>query len=298
MPILPLGQKPNPLTIGGSPRGWTFISSADCWKRFGLRYGVGLFPAGTKSYFDLGSAYHGLLEGQPVTKVGADYPDHLMEASRLYRIRIAKGPPLGKALAVEREYALFDGKMTSKPDREEPGLIRDYKTAMNFKESDEKRWNVAGGIIGEAVAAKVDTAIVDIISKYEGKGEDRAPEKPVKLVTVRVTAAKKDALEAHVDAFWEGVEERVKKAAKSVAGASRAFSPNLNQCVGEYGPCDYYDHCWGKAPESLMYRLAPNPPRRWVHGREDAPLKLPGKLTPELIEKAFTNLKTAWFGKK
>ena len=189
--------------------------------------------------------------------------------------------------------------MTSKPDREEPGLIRDYKTAFGFKETDEQRWNVAGGIIGEAIAGKTSVALVDIISKREGKAEHGATEKPVKVITVKVTPTKSEALEEHVNELWEQLEARIKKAAKAKSGpaAERAFPRQLNRCVGEYGPCDYYAHCWGKPPESLLYRLAPTPPRRWVTGRENAPLELPGKLTVNDVNTAYTKLLKHWFKK-
>lgn len=300
MPILPLGQKPNSLTIGGSPRGWTFLSTAECWFRFLLRYMVGYFPAGSKSYFDLGDAFHMLMEGQGVDAVRTKYPDLVADAMRLHAIRTKRGPPLGKALAIEKEHALFGGKMTSKPDREEPGRIRDYKTAFGFKESDEKKWGTAGGIIGEAIAGNVDTALVDIVSKREGKAEHNAVEKPVKIVTVQVNDAKRQALEAYVDEFWEQLEARVKRAAKAKTPgpALRAFPRNLNQCVGDYGPCDYYDYCWGRPPESLLYRLAPTPPRRWVTGRENAPLELPGRLTVKDIDAVTAMMREKLFNQK
>lgn len=300
MPILPLGQKANTLTIGGSPRGWTFISTASCWFRFLLRYVLGYFPAASKSYFDLGDAYHMLMEGQGVDAVRNKYPEHVAEAMRLHAIREKKGPPLGKAVALEKEHALFDGKMTSKPDREEPGRIRDYKTAFGFKDSDDKKWNTAGGIIGEAIAGKVPVALVDIVSKREGKAEHNATEKPVKVITVHVDEKKAAALEEHVNEFWAQLEARITKAAKapSDAAALRAFPRDLNQCVGDYGPCDYYDYCWGKPPESMLYRLSPEPPRRWVTGREDAPLKLPGKLTAKVIEAVSKRLRAKLFNQK
>lgn len=298
MAILPLGAKPQTFTIGGSPRGWTFLSTAACWLRFGLRYGIGYFPVAVKDYFDLGSAYHALMEGQDVDKVRKEFPNHIAEAMRLRAIRMSKGPPLGSALAVEREYALFGGLMTSKPDREEPGQIRDYKTAMMMSADDEAHWNTNGGIIGEAVASNVSRALVDIVSKREGKGEHNATEKPVKVVVVNVTERHKARLEAHVREFWEQLETRVTRAAKPKADAVQLFPPNLNECVGDYGPCDYYAYCWGKPPESMMYRMAPEAPRRWVTGREGAPLKLPGKLTAKLIDTAFAKLRQQLFKEK
>ena len=86
------------------------------------------------------------------------------------------------------------------------------------------------------------------------------------------------------------------KAAKPKADDAQLFPPNLNECVGDYGPCDYYAYCWGKPPESMMYRMAPEAPRRWVTGREGAPLKLPGKLTAKLIDTAFAKLRQQLFG--
>ena len=288
MPILPKGQKLNSLTIGGSPRGWTFISTAQCWWRFLQRYVVGIFPAGTKDYFDLGSAFHMLMEGQGIEAVKAEFPEHVTEATRLYNIRMSKGPPLGEAKAVEVEHAIFNGKMTSKPDREEDGLARDYKTAFKFSEHDDKKWGINGGIVGEAVALDVKRVLVDIVHKGEGKNEHEAVDRPVKVVDAFITDAKKAGLKEHVEDFWRQLEWRVARVAKDGEKLEAAFSKNLAACVGDYGPCDYYERCWGKPPESMMYRLAPNPPRRWVTGREDAPLKLPGKLKASAIEAVRT----------
>ena len=300
MAILPKGETVNTGVIGGSPRGWTFISRAACWRKFALCYLVGLYHHFTKDYFDLGSAFHALMEGMSPERVGQLYPEQLTEAQRLEAIRRTKGPPLGKAVAIEREHILFDAKMTSKPDREEEaGVARDYKTAFNFSDHDQKKWDVAGGIIGEGVAARVTTMLVDITSKRRGKGSLGETDKPVKIVSVQVTTKKAEALAAHVDDFWAQLEQRVRKVANSKhpTALTRAFPPNLNACVDHYGPCDYYEHCWGKPPESLLYRVAEKAPDRWVTGRDETPLKLPGKLTTKLVSDASTKLRKAWFKK-
>jgi hypothetical protein len=294
MPIVPNGSV-RAVSVGGSPRGWTFISNAKCWRRWAWRYLIGFLPANVKVYFDLGSAYHALMEGQSQGTVQAAYGHVFEEAQELAYTR-QDGPPLGHATAVEQEYAIFGGKMTSKPDREEteskdgkgPATrMRDFKSAMRFSDYDEEAWNVDGGIVGELIAAGVEKGIVDIVLKYVAA-------KRVKLVPVTLTKAKADALEALVDDFWETLERRVRKAAGgSAKDAPRAFPPNLSECVGKYGPCDYYARCWGKPPESNLYSLSPAPPRRWVTGR-NGELKLPGKLTPDLIEKAAKKVRAGW----
>lgn len=293
MPILPPGTKKPALEVGGSPRGWSFIGTGlSCWRKWAFKYLVGLNPAATKDYFDLGSAYHALMEGRGTSEVMRMYPNHIEAAVELQQARLKKGPPLSEALAVEREHILFNGKMTSKPDREEEGRIRDFKTAMTFSDNDEAAWNVDPGILGECLAAGVSEGIVDIVSKRVDS------DKRVKLVTVKLTAEKVHALQSMVNDFWETLERRVKKAAGSpVPAAPNAFPMALNACVGKYGKCDYYDRCHGKPPESMLYRLSETPPRLWMTGRGESPLPLPGKLTPSLIEKATGKVRAAWWPK-
>jgi hypothetical protein len=289
MPIAPKGEKPTTSApTGGSPRGWSFIGSAKCWRRWALKHLVGVRPATTKDYFALGSAYHALMEGQTDATVRAAYPDQYEQAKELHQTRMKKGPPLGKALAVEAEHAIFGGLMTSKPDREEQGLIRDYKTAMMFSDNDDAAWNVDPGILGECVAANVERASVDIISKRVDAS------KRVKLVEVTLTETKRHALEVLVNDFWEQVEYRVKKAAgKDPKLAANAFPMNLGDCVGKYGQCEFYARCHGRPPESLLYKVAEEPPRTWLTGRKDSPLPMPGGLSVNLVEKAATRVKNA-----
>ncbi len=243
-----------------------------------FRYLVGLLPTVSRDYFDIGSAYHALMEGQPGEKVAAEYPQYIEVARELEATR-RKGPPLGKAHAVETVRTLFGGLMTVKPDREENGVMRDYKSAATFREKDEDQWNVDPAIIGEMMGAKVERGIVDIVSKRIESKSNR-----VKLVQVKLTAEKASALEQMVKDLWEQLALRLKAMAKG-AKLEETFPPNLYVCATDYG-CDYYERCWGKPPESLLYAVAPQPPRRWVHGDEKVDLELPNGLTVTVIEKA------------
>lgn len=287
MAILAKGTVATNTEVGGSPRGWTFIHTATCWHRWALRYLVGVFPATTKDYFDLGAAYHLFMEGKTVAEVLAAFPDQAATAHELFLTRM-KGPPLGRATAMEREYVIFDGLMTSKPDREESELatgstatlMRDYKSSANFSDNDDYNWNVDPGIVGEMVAAKVTKGIVDIISKRVDAS------KRVKLVPVTLTPAKAQWLGTMVLDFWVELATRLTSAADGETSPTAALPRNMGACVGKYGACEYYARCWGKPPESLLYKVAPKPPRRWVTGREGQKLPLPFDLTEKTIEKA------------
>ena len=286
MAILARGTVATNTEVGGSPRGWTFIHTAVCWHRWALRYLVGVFPAATKDYFDLGAAYHLFMEGKSVAEVAAAFPEQVTVAQELHTARM-KGPPLGRAVAMEREHVIFGGLMTSKPDREEgpadvATAMRDYKSSANFSDNDDINWNVDPGIVGELVAAKVTKGIVDIVSKRVGN------DKRVKLVEVTLTPAKATWLMMMVYDFWNSLAERLKSEACDNASTpeSTAFPRNMGACVGKYGACEYYARCWGKPPESLLYKVGAKPPRNWVTGRPDQKLPLPYELTEKTIEKA------------
>lgn len=244
---------------GGSPRGWTFISTAyQCWRRWMYLYLLGFVPAGKiQDRIDpkrLGSAYHALLEGKGKEWVFKRYPNEVETALALYTDRIKNGPPLPVAENVEATIRIFNGRMTSKPDRIEKGpdgglTMRDYKTAFAFSEHDEAAWNVDGGIIGELIAARAEVGWVDIQRKFERA--DGA--KNTKIVRVEVTPEKRQALEAMVAEFWAQLTMRLEWTVKT-EGADY-FPQNLLGCVGKYGPCPYYNRCWAKGTaEALMYR--------------------------------------------
>lgn len=265
MPILPNGASFQSSSIaGGSPRGWSFISTAlTCWRWWALRYVFGLRPAETADALLLGSAYHAFMEGKSEAEVTREFPEHASDAKQLFERR-KKGPPLpaNSEVVIENEFSIFDGLMTSKPDRIErhagKTIVRDFKTSSFFSENDEDSWGIDGGILGECVAANTDTALVDIVLKYQPKTGPG-----VKVVKVTLTPEKHGALRSQVDQFWTDAEWRVKTAAK--LKTLDAFSQNLKGCIGKYGPCPYYARCWKRGqPESMMYRLPEQPPRNWA----------------------------------
>ncbi len=315
MDILPKGAEAEPQAVGGSPRGASFLNATACWYAWALKYLAGYLPLAHADYFDLGSAYHALMEGQSADAVRSMFPEQLEDAALLHARRI-KGPPLGNAVAKEKEVVLFDGLLTSKPDRVEKGadgrpFARDYKTAAHFSKHDEKSWGVDVGILGEiASTAKVKNpetldgelqlphhGIVDIISK----SATTAPF--VKLVRVELTLEKYAALEHYVRDVWSKLTLKLTVLAKFGKKAdprdgAKVFPRNLSKCMGEYGPCPYYAHCWGKLPESAMFKFAKEPPRRWtgrVSDEKGSPLRkdlpLPKGLTLKVIDQAAANFK-------
>lgn len=265
MPILTNAQKTEASNdtpfVGGSARGWTFISTGlRCWWAFLLRYIVGIVESVRPPYFDVGSVMHGLHEGIPKEKLSDEFrePAVFEEGQKLYELRIRKGPPLPKATAVEKTVPIFGGLMTSKPDRVEDFAIRDFKSALYFSKNDQFTWTVDGGIIGEAVSANMNVAIVDITSKSAARSEEngKVPASPVKVVTVTVKDTHRKALERLVKHFWVQLESKLKAAKVTKPEAQpleELFPRNLLGCVGKYGPCPYYARCWGIPPESLMY---------------------------------------------
>lgn len=275
MPILPAGVT-SPAAFkppsGGSPRGWTFISTAmTCWYRWAQQHVFGLHSLQVSPALGLGSAYHAFMEGKVTAEVARDFPQHV-DAASLLADRRKRGPPLpeGPDVVVEKEFPIFKGWMTSKPDRiEKHGekvVVRDFKTASNLSEHDEENWNIDGGILGECMAAKTDTAVVDIIVKYPPKSGVG-----VKLVNVTLTPEKERVLRNAVMEFWREAEERTAVVAradprdvKDIITSPKAFVQNLKGCVGKYGPCPYYARCWSKGkPESMFYAQV-QPEWRWA----------------------------------
>lgn len=191
--------------------------------------------------------------------------------------------PTNDVSIIEKEFDIFDGLMTSKPDRIETQkngrvVVRDFKTASQLSENDEENWNVDGGILGECMAGQTDTAIVDIIVKYEPKSGNG-----IKLVTVTLTPEKQVALHDTVAQFWADAQWRTKEAAK--LGSLQPFSKNLKACSGKYGLCPYYARCWGKGkPESMLYRFSAEKPWRWA-------LHAGGIKWQKALETVYTKLK-------
>lgn len=285
MPILPKGAARVTTAEGGSPRGWTFISTGlTCWRSWALRYLFGLMPTTGVDALELGSAYHALMEGQSEEVVAEHFPDYIAMAKELAATRRDPrvAPLPAEAKHIEETFPLFDGLMTSKPDRIElDGRIRDYKTSFSFSQYDDQLWNTDGGIIGECMVSNATTGIVDIVRKEperrkkKEEGEDAKPPDPrdrVKTVMVKLTPEKASALAANVYDFWEQLEARVQRFLKRepIPGQhplDGSFTPSLRGCVTKYGPCRYYARCWeASTPQWFNYKLVP-PPRKWTVGK-------------------------------
>lgn len=278
MPIVSNEAKNFKPATGGSPRGWTFIGTGlDCWRKFAFRYIAGLFPLKTAEPLIMGIIYHALQEGKSEQEAKAIDPDLYTEASKMFKDRMEKGPPLPKndAVVVEKEFSIFGGLMTSKPDRIEGKgknkRVRDFKTSMYFSENDELSWAVDGGILGECIAGDTTIALVDIQKKFAPeKKKDGKPYdgKLTKIVTVELTDEKKQTLERMVQSFWFELEDRVKQLAlplNTVVDADRFFPRSLKGCVSKYGLCPYYARCWQKGTaESFMFKHF-GPPRNWAN---------------------------------
>jgi hypothetical protein len=274
-------------TEGGSPKGWTFISTSyQCWRKWLYQYVLNFWPSGgTRDFIDprrLGSAYHGLLEGKSKEDLLKRYPAEMETALALYHERITKGPPLPTADVVEEMSEIFGGKMTSKPDRIETvagvKVIRDYKTAAKFSDYDHISWMLDGGIIGEMVAAGTTRAIVDIQRKWVSKEDSDGKNAPknTKLVEVHLTERTRAALEQMVEEFWDEVDRRLALTKKNGADA---FPRRLTGCVGKYGPCQYVARCWGEPPEALLFRQMGDGVFPGLKDRAEAVLKARAAIT-------------------
>lgn len=253
--------------------------------RGALKYLLGLTPFEPKIYFDLGTAYHEFMEGKPESSISMRF-GHVVDDAKTYFERRKAGPPLPDAVEVERTRIIFDGLMTSKPDRVEriDGKLipRDFKTAAKFSDSDKDFWNVDLGIIGEAIAVGAPFANVDIVRKYG----DKPPH--VKLVKVTLTDMKFSWATHKVTAAWGRWAEALKAigAKKAPADVHEHFPRDFSQCFGKYGACEFYTHCWGKLPESAMYKVR-GPSRRWLEGDDSTgKLRPPNGLTKSIVELA------------
>mgnify|MGYP001590786919 FL=1 len=254
---------PEPFAPGGTSVGWTFWNTIlTCWRMWFLRYVEGLHPIHTPRELSLGSAYHGLLEGHSATTIyqanPIEYRPVLDEAQRLFVSRKAPGaPPMSPAIVTEQTLMVPGIPMSSKPDRIEETptgkRIREFKTAATFRETDSQVWAVSGEVIGEMMAAGVDTAIVDIIEKRKGA---------VRQIEVNLTPEKVSALVGLVESLRGEVEIRFRRWSSFVkvdgkispSNLDRLFPKSLSNCGYQYGrPCPYYERCWSRSAGSHLY---------------------------------------------
>lgn len=262
----------------GSPIGWTFYSSwLRCNRLWFLRYVLQMYPRETPWELIVGTVYHALLDGRTEAEIrswGANYEKALPLAKKLHAERM-KGPKFGKLVSSEETLEVKEGllqkRYTSKPDRIEvneeapsafgakkaqvedaPRIVREFKTAATLRDSDDKRWNVDGEVIGELVTSGLDTAVVDIITKFE---------RPiVRQIEVKLTEKKKHAWEQLVANIIDDVRARLGKLLagltvgepaplflEDMPALDNAFPRRLTECVSFSGRvCDYYDLCWNE----------------------------------------------------
>lgn len=283
----------------GTPRGWSFWAVTErCWREFLLKFICGLYPVSVKEPLLLGTIYHALLDNwapEAIAGWGPEYAGLIDWGKKLYEARL-KGPPLPKATASEKQHTLDFG-MTSKPDREEVGfgkkpVVRDFKSAMFFSENDDKSWATNGGIIGEALAVGATKAIVDVINKNK---DSETQFGRVQQFEVEVGELQREALEQAVaDARmeinmrvdevlavpgipdgddWAKPEHVAREREKFHKALKQAFPKRLSSCVGRYGPCDYYERCWGTGPEKHLFEENVKRSHRWVKDEGDAELE-------------------------
>lgn len=253
---------------GGTPIGWSFWTTWDLCKRMGfLKYVEGLHPLVTPEELNLGSAYHGLLEGHSSAVVAAHSPEFakvIDTALKLHLSRKSAGaPPMPTNVeSVEKTLNVPGIPMTSKPDRIEvtsdgKRRVREFKTAKRFYDTDDAKWNVSGEVIGEMMASGCDTATVDIIQKSDGK---------VRQIEVELTEGKKSALTGLVESLRDDLVGRIKAWNRLQDGAGitmaanldRIFPKSLNQCGYQYGSkCPYYERCWSRSGSQHLYLKRP-----------------------------------------
>ena len=250
-----------PFNPGGTPVGWSFWNTTlTCWRMWFLKYVEGLYPLETAKELLLGSAYHGFLEGYTAAEIAAKGPEYaavVSEAQRLYIARMAPtAPPLPKDVVSVEKMEMVPGiPMSSKPDRIEKAQsgnqVREFKTANTFRETDAQSWAVSGEVIGEMMASGTESAVVDIISKRDGR---------VRQIEVRLTPEKKSALIGLVMDLREQVALRMKAWGKGLASEDldRVFPRNLSNCGYQYGRvCPYYERCWSKSGGAHLFTRRP-----------------------------------------
>ncbi|TAL42367.1 MAG: hypothetical protein EPN91_08285 [Salinibacterium sp.] len=282
----------------GTPRGSTFWTvTQTCWRLFLLKYILALFPVKTPDYLHVGTLYHALLEGWSVEGLYTfppEYHPHIELAKKLYDERLA-GPPIPSSTAKEKQRTLPFG-MTAKADREELSFgkrkaIRDFKSTIFFSEHDEKQWNVNLGILAEAMGHGAEKAIVDVICKAGGDNFGR-----VQQFEVEVGEREREAVEQLVNDARLEIHARVDEACSElnkyeVCGQDgnkpkddhqkallykrlRAIFPKrMPSCVGKYGPCHYYERCWGDGPEKHLFKQNQRKGYAWVNDEGDVVLR-------------------------
>jgi len=279
----------------GTPRGSTFWTvTQTCWRLFLLKHILALFPVKVLDYLLVGTLYHALLDNwspEGLATFGPEYVPHIPLAVKLYEQRLS-GPPLPKAVSSEKQRTLPFG-MTAKADREELGLgrrkvIRDFKSTIFFSEHDDKQWRVNLGILAEAMGFGANKAIVDVICKREGDNFGR-----VQQFEVDVGEREREAVEQLVNDARIEIHSRVDEAVavieahpKNLEGTMdadvrlslhkklrAAFPKRLSSCVGKYGPCHYYDRCWGESPEKHMFEERQRKGFAWLDDEGDLALK-------------------------
>lgn len=277
----------------GTPRGSTFWSTTQtCWRLFLLKHILALFPVKVPEYLNLGTLYHALLDGwaeETLATFGPEFVPLVPLAVKLYKERLS-GPPLPEATASEKLRTLPFG-MTARADREELGLgrkkvIRDFKSTIFFSEHDDKAWRVNPGIIGEAMGAGAEKAIVDVICKREGESFGR-----VQQFEVDVGPREREALEQMVNDARLEIHARVDEACGALDGHPKpelmkeearlelhkrlraSFPKRLTACVGKYGPCHYYERCWGDGPEKHLYVQKQKKGYAWLDDEGDKVLR-------------------------
>lgn len=269
----------------GTPRGSTFWTTTQtCWRLFLLKHILALFPVKEPDFLILGTLYHALLDGwaaETLATRGPEYAPHVPLAVKLYEERMS-GPPLPKATASEKMRTLPFG-MTAKADREELGLgkkkvIRDFKSTIFFSEHDDKQWRVNLGILAEAMGIGAEKAIVDVICKREGESFGR-----VQQFEVEVGDREREAVEQLVNDARLEIHARVDEACgvlqeesnpeKRATRLRAAFPKRMPSCVGKYGPCHYYERCWGDGPEKHLFQEKQKKGFAWLDDEKDPALK-------------------------
>lgn len=259
--------------VGATPSGWSFFATfLRCkWSWF-LKYYRGIVPLTTPEHFLIGSAYHALHEGLSDKEIRAELPELTDEmlafAKELYQARL-DGPAMPEPLAREKLFRVADGPaqgFTSKPDvieRDEAAAvetIREFKTAMVLRDTDQMYWQVAGSVIGEMYATGLANVTVDIVGKND--------QHVVRQIQVGMTKEKRKAFEDLIADTKNDIAQRI-NATKMDYGSSTAlvsmdffaerhFPKNFDACVSNGYVCPYYARCWEPdSREAKLYKRTP-----------------------------------------
>lgn len=255
---------------GGTKLGWSFWSMmATCWRKWFLKYVAGLTMDARKELVR-GVIYHAIMEGVDAARIKSWGPEFFKgydEAAELTAKRLDDGPPIPAPIAIETERRVPNANMTSRPDREEApsevnvtadwrrqegetraritnGGIRDFKTTNFESKNADLEWQVHGSLIGQLIATGNKLGTVDVMNAKTGK---------TKLYEVHLTPEKESALRGMLAELEAELDTRLYRAVHGADDANKVFPRNLTQCVGKYGPCDFYLHCWGTKVDQLKY---------------------------------------------